>query len=369
MGKDKNCLTHTQEVLLALLRGAFHGRTELAGGGLDAAGWRGLYDLAARQGVLAIAYDGVMLLPKEQRPPREVLLGWGMNVLSLERRYERQLAALGKIVSTLEADGVRVMLLKGAGLAADYPVPSHRECGDIDLYTFGDDDRLDALAALGGGVVTRHISKHTNFEFDGVPVENHSGFLETDEATVNRRFEEFLLGVVDAVPGMRIEVPGATVDRGNPMFNAVFVFCHAVTHFQPWGIVIRHFCDWGTLLAAHHREFDCVEFRRVMGENRYLKLADTFTYICSRYLGFDIPQELYAEADSRLAVRILRDTFSYVDQTDNSGLSTVGLLKAKMRGFRRLVSNKWKYDAAYPGEFWARLGFSVRVAAKSLLGR
>lgn len=42
-------------------------------------------------------------------------------------------------------NGIRLLLLKGLGLSRNYPVPAHRECGDIDIYLFGASDEGDRL--------------------------------------------------------------------------------------------------------------------------------------------------------------------------------------------------------------------------------
>ena len=58
----------------------------------DRADWEALFRLAARQGVLAVVYDAVSLLPKENRPPRNLNLQWALSVENIENRYCMQLA-------------------------------------------------------------------------------------------------------------------------------------------------------------------------------------------------------------------------------------------------------------------------------------
>ena len=41
---------------------------------------------------------------------------------------------LVRLVAFFEQNGIKTVLLKGAGVAANYPEPVLRECGDIDLY-------------------------------------------------------------------------------------------------------------------------------------------------------------------------------------------------------------------------------------------
>ena len=86
--------------LFALLRKALHPEREepkLRSLQLD---WPALYRLAANQGVLAIAWDGVERavaagdLVQEQLPDRMLKIKWALAVEAIEKRHKRQLACL-----------------------------------------------------------------------------------------------------------------------------------------------------------------------------------------------------------------------------------------------------------------------------------
>ena len=80
--------------------------------------------------------------------------------------------------------------MKGVGLSTYYPIPSHREGGDIDIYTFSADknrmtdeqaNRLaDELMERQGIPIEMHSYKHSNFYYKGIPVENHKVFLNVE---------------------------------------------------------------------------------------------------------------------------------------------------------------------------------------------
>ena len=50
------------------------------GGSLTAKEWEQCYRMACKQGVMAIAWDGVMKLPKELQPPVGIKIQWAMAV-------------------------------------------------------------------------------------------------------------------------------------------------------------------------------------------------------------------------------------------------------------------------------------------------
>lgn len=52
---------------------------------LDEKEWNEIHSMARKQTVQGIIYDGIRLLPDEAVPPRKVLLGWMVEVDTLER--------------------------------------------------------------------------------------------------------------------------------------------------------------------------------------------------------------------------------------------------------------------------------------------
>ena len=69
-------LNTTEKMLLALLRMALHGHveTDIPWDKLSDAAWQQCYKLAARQGVMAMAWDGIQLIPGECPLPRPLKL-------------------------------------------------------------------------------------------------------------------------------------------------------------------------------------------------------------------------------------------------------------------------------------------------------
>ena len=119
-------LNHEQNFLFALIRSSLFsdkiGKTLLdMPEGLD---WDNLFNLAAKQGVLCVAWDGLMqmekigIIPKTDHIPglsKELLIRWGLSVQKLEARNKRQKAAIKELVELFRANGIEMLLLKGNG--------------------------------------------------------------------------------------------------------------------------------------------------------------------------------------------------------------------------------------------------------------
>ncbi|HEY5509954.1 MAG TPA: nucleotidyltransferase family protein, partial [Prolixibacteraceae bacterium] len=154
--------------------------------------WQRLIENAASMGVLAIAFDA---LPKGEAFPglsKELMIRWGLSVQRLEDRNRRQREALRELIDTFRENQIAVLLLKGLGLAENYPLPAHRECGDLDIYLFGDYEKGNQVIEALGIEVDKECSKHSSFFFKGIHVENHLSFLNLDLSETNINLEVHL---------------------------------------------------------------------------------------------------------------------------------------------------------------------------------
>ena len=117
-------------------------RIVLLGGRIDDASysslsdkeWRELFRIAAQQGVLAIVYDVVAGLPKEQQPPRSINLQWALSSEAIENRYEMQRKTSAILADLFAEQNIPTVVMKGLALGTYYPNPAHRECGDLDCW-------------------------------------------------------------------------------------------------------------------------------------------------------------------------------------------------------------------------------------------
>ena len=111
--------------------------SDTAGTAVTPGSWERIYRMAADHGLSAVVWDGICRLPAAQQPPRETRIRWALSAEKLEERYRHQQQTASKLAARFSEEGLRMLLLKGLGLSRDYPIPEHRECGDIDIYLYG----------------------------------------------------------------------------------------------------------------------------------------------------------------------------------------------------------------------------------------
>lgn len=279
--------------------------------------WEEVYLLSVSQGVQAIVFDGLMQLSESKRPSQEMMLAWSVNVRVMEKRYDYYCSVISDLKIQFKTKGIEMMLLKGAGLSSFYPIPAHREYGDIDIYLFG--KQLEGDKQMQG-LCEKYLfkgTKHSTFNFKQIPVENHLSFLNINrfraffdkkraeiEYTIEYKLRDILSvdskDYVCIADQDEIRVPSAT-------FNFIFLTYHAAMHL-PRGIVLRHLCDWACFLAANKGKYNerCVE--EVLQNSRFDAVATLMTQMAVTYLGLPdeyVPFIHQKGGDSRLEHRIL----------------------------------------------------------------
>lgn len=316
-------LNRSEKLLFALLRLGF-GYGEVSGlaegrfDGVSAKEWSLCYGLACKQGVMALAWDGVMKLPKEQQPPLSVKIPWAMAVERYEKRYALYCSVIEELSSFYRSNGIATVQLKGVGLSSYYPKPHHREGGDIDIYTFalenleraagtyersskeascskenGDcesvarkrdrraNELADELMRKEGIEVQMHSYKHSNFNYRHIPIENHKFFLNVQHYKYGEVLDLFLRRNINP---KEVVLQGCSRSILVPSlaFNSIFVPFHAFQHYG-CGLTLHHLCDWAVLLQAGALK----EWPGEIDDKHFLKGIAALSVLSDTLLGTD----------------------------------------------------------------------------------
>ena len=126
-------MNQTTETLFKLIRVAIGNEDDIAFS--CSVNWQDVYGMSMKQGVGAIACDGLLSL-NECDIDEELRYKWMGQSLVIEKKYAKQKQSIESLVAFYQRHGIRVMVLKGYGLSLNYPVPQHRPAGDIDIILF-----------------------------------------------------------------------------------------------------------------------------------------------------------------------------------------------------------------------------------------
>ena len=214
------------------------------------------------------------------------------------------------VVSKLSENGVESVLLKGQGIARNYPVPELRQCGDIDLYV-GQEKFEKACEVIGA------MSSPEDHQGD-IPSLKHfhtrigSAFIEIHRYTdvyFQRWRDRFYQKVsdrgmsTDLVP---LEFGGVSVMSPSFNFNVFFIFNHFWHHFIADGVGLRQLCDWVRLLHECYGKIDLEYLSEVLRGMGLMKEWKVFGYIAVNTLGLPAAEmPFYDGKYEKLAGKVL----------------------------------------------------------------
>lgn len=271
--------------------------------------WPLILRMASQQTVMGLVSDAVAKLPADRRPAPELWLKLHQFRVSNIRSHALLNTRLAEVLDLFRSAGLRPVLFKGQGLAANYPDPTARQCGDLDIY-IGEDDYLKAcevaIKAFGAHDCDAESKKHYHLRFGEVDVEVHRIAESLPGFKADRKYQEWTRRQLLESELRQVEINGISVDVPPVAFDAIYILNHTWHHFVNGGIGLRQVCDWTMYL---HRFHDCIDIRTLEQDLRdfsLLKVWKTFAYIAVNYLG--LPQEecpLYEEGHEHLADKVL----------------------------------------------------------------
>lgn len=347
--------------------------------------WQEVMALAERQGVLAIAVDGLQVLMEAHRGeilavkenPEEWQM-WLLENIGQLTQYETLNHQQRKVIAELSemwaAEGIRMMVFKGQANAALYPKPEHRAVGDIDCWLFGDAEKGDDIAKAQGAEVSFEWYRHSKISFHDETIENHRVMSHTRGNRKKQEMERELRKL--AKPHTDNSFIGKAM-RPSAQFNACFLTYHGLHHFTSEGLRMKQILDWAMFLQKEQDMVDWDDYWEFCKRYKLERFAAVMNMIATEQLGVVFhtnSQDLRNErarlefTDSTememLAEKVLLSTLYDDDYLFNSGKSdwTVRWLLVK----NMLTRNRWKYrDVAQESvlkHMWqSTMGFLIQI--------
>ncbi len=300
--------------------------------------WKRCYKLAATQGVMALAWDGVMKLPKELQPPMAVKISWASGVENYEKKYLHYCSTVDEVSRFYAEHGILTMQLKGVGFSTLYPNPLHREGGDIDIYTYSADRNVmsdkeantladELMRQKGIKVDSEHSVKHSNFYYKGISFENHKTFLNVESYKIAALIDKMLR---EKMEPKLVKLKTGEVMIPSPQFNTLFIAFHAAQHYGS-GLALHHLCDWAIILCRYG-----LQIPEEIKDKKLLAGIAAMTQLCNQYLGTSQPIEGGEGIAEEMMSEILSPRYSASLPTRNK----IGILIYKTK--RMLHSHRLK---------------------------
>ena len=169
--------TTTEQVFWELLKAGLWGTTPHVDKKLNDEEWKEVIEQAKRQTLLGILFDGMLRLPADLQPEEETRLKWFWKVNKIEQANCKLNQILVEFTGKLENEGINSLLLKGQAYASLYPIPLHRQCGDIDLLIGRKNYKRVCIWVKEQGLISSKDEErfhHQSLKYQSIEVELHS---------------------------------------------------------------------------------------------------------------------------------------------------------------------------------------------------
>ncbi|MBO4402933.1 MAG: nucleotidyltransferase family protein [Bacteroidales bacterium] len=242
-----------------------------------------IYKYAKQNGILAICLDGIQKLPKQLQPDKPLYMQWTAATASIEERYQTQVKTLEELNKTLSPHQIRILLFKGFSISRYYPIPKHREFGDLDVYMFDGFNKSHEILRKEGIHVHTANQHHAQFHMNDILIENHEHFLHRGSPRIEKALEEAAETTRQKQTEGILYLPDFE--------NVAYTLLHICGHYKgnDCHIRFRALTDWALMLKEEGKSWHYSDMKKFIKHSYESKMMDLMTLVCCEW--FDIVPE------------------------------------------------------------------------------
>ena len=229
-----------------------------------------------------------------------------------------------------------------------YPIPSHRTCGDIDIYLYGDIDKSEGILQKAGVKIYCDNYHHSTFKIDGIMIENHRSLFDVEIHKSNLRFEKIFQELLQQSQDY-IEIGGQTLFRPCATLNAIHLIRHTGGDFVFGKIMLRQIVDICVFFSSRPK-IDWQYVLHVLKNEGMMPFYNAIATICVEY--FNISPDCFVGYTSNVGIanKVLNEIFTethIIVENPPSIKEPKAFIAYCYNKSMLLLRNKWKYKMVY----------------------
>ena len=245
--------------------------------------WQEMFELAQKQALLGIAFEGVKNLPQEQWPKGGMVLKWTMAAEAIKHRNRQTTDVCLRLTEIMSKEGFDTCILKGQANHVYYDrlidgvsLGMLRVCGDVDAWIWPKEKILHPVKCIIDYCQRKNILIslcHLHAEvkpIGGVPVEIHFRPSFLNAPWRNRSFQK--LFKVAVFENAKIDDIGI-VKKLRVDYDLVFQMNHIYRHLLDEGVGLRQVFDFYVLLKDYNKER--IVRKELMGTEEIMKIISS----------------------------------------------------------------------------------------------
>lgn len=263
--------------------------------------WEALYSKAAKHNMLGLTFPVIDEIHDTVDIPLGVYSRWAMVTEKIQKKNAALVKACRQLSDMFLENGFRVCIMKGQAVAALYPRPELRHCGDIDLWVGGGREKvMDFLRPRFPMRKVLYI--HADVQMlKGIGTEVHFTPSWLNSPIGDRRLQKYFKS--------REEEQFGHFDRNLGFctltleFDLVYMLQHIYRHVLEAGIGLRQLLDYYYVLKSASEE-DMTRARQDLNHLRMMNFAAGVMYVLQEVFLLD-KQHMIADPDPVLGAFLL----------------------------------------------------------------
>lgn len=342
--------------------------------------WKCVYDLARKQALLGIVFEGVKRLPQEQWPNGDIVLNWMMASEAIKRRNRQTTEVCRHLIAELSKDGFDTCILKGQAnhdyynrLDADASLGMLRVCGDVDAWIWPREKTRYPVKAVVDYCRRKNVLVslcHLHAEVKpvgGVPVEIHLRPSFLNAPWRDRCFQQLFRSARMEIR----EIDGcAAVKKLRVDYDLVFQMAHIYRHLLDEGVGMRQILDFYVLWKAYLKERqerpELMSIGQLMEQIRNCgmeRFASALMFVLQEMFGLSEDELLCAASVKHgsflLDELVAAGNFGHYDKRMGDLPVKKGRLTYQLQKAQRRFGRNLRFLTSYPEEVvcepWARV--------------
>lgn len=249
--------------------------------------WQELYMFAKKQALIGILFKGIEIIPIVQRPPKSLLLKWGITTNQIKNINLELDKKISKLSEQFQKAGFKSIVLKGRSFTHYYKVDEldkYRTPGDIDVWLDGRrDDIINYVSSIMPN--SKILYHHIDFpKVDGIDVEVHFTPSWMNSFFTNRKLQSYFIKNKNSLFN---KINTKNVIFPNLSFNRIYVLVHIYRHLFGTGIGLKQLLDYYYILKQGFCEEERIETMRILTSFKMKKFTGAVMWVLQKVFYMD----------------------------------------------------------------------------------
>ncbi len=321
--------------------------------------WNKLFNISFIHGVTALTHDGMKNYANDffmQVPVRQKAK-WEKLTEETENANLKANKAIEELFGMMNKEQLRPILLRGIGMAALYPAPLHRACGDVDIYFpyMTQANKANKWARDHDASPMPTDKGSLAYTWNGLDIEHYTQAQRLTNIMLNRRLQDIINKEIRCCDSAYIRLGETKIEIMPPTINLLLTIVRIARYILNEGICLKQIVDLGMLMRKVGNEVDFAKLQKWIGRLQLTGMAQLEGSLLVQMLGFSPDEIPFMDSKTTTNIsKVLADAFSMTEGHNDDWYFTQGqnifVRTNNSRAMTWQMKHLIRFFGYYPGE-------------------